>query len=74
MFKTCVTERFALIEFLLILLQNVTLAKESLLALIKIKLIKPCLLLAYSYHISKGGLLQLEKWGFDRNAGDLLVL
>lgn len=50
------------------------LAKESLLALIEIKLIKLCLLLAYSYHISKGGLLQLEKWGFDRSSEGLLVL
>lgn len=73
-FKKCFTEWFALIEFPLILLQNITLAKKSLLALIKIKLIKPCLLLACSYHISKEDLLQLEKWVFDMNSRFLLVL
>lgn len=58
----------ALIEFPLILLQNITLAKKKvLLALIKIKLIKPHLLLVCSYCISEGDLLQLEKWSFDMN-------
>lgn len=61
-----------MIEFPFILLQNITLAKKSLLALIKIKSIKPCLLLACSYRVSKGDLLQLEKRGSDTNSRFLL--